>query len=144
MNGNVIIGIVRDRFDLRFYFNEPKLDGETFVTDEGMFIVERTDDVLLRVSLKSSKLYINCRLGGIYPHLMPDLFIKYMGCKNVKELVKKHFLRYDLQDDYAVQTCRIMIISPILNSKQLCHCGKGETPAYSPCCSLSCWIKVFE
>lgn len=115
MSDNVILGIVNGRFDLRFYFNEPKINGETFVTDEGMFFVERTDDVLLRVSLKSNRLYINCRLGGIYPYLMPDLFLKSMGCKNVKELIKKHFLRYDLQEDYAVQTCRIMILRQMVD-----------------------------
>lgn len=123
MNRNVILGIVNGRFDLRFYFNEPKMNGETFVTDEGMFFVERVDDILLRVSLKSSKLYINCRLGGIYPYLMPDLFLKSMGCKNVKELIKKHFLRYDLQEDYAVQTCKVVILRQMVD-KNLITKGK--------------------
>jgi hypothetical protein len=29
-------------------------------------------------------------------------------------------------------------------SEQLCHCGKPEQQAYSPCCSLDCWGKQFE
>lgn len=123
MSSNMILGIVTGRSDIRFHFGTKKEVGETFVTDEGMFIVERCDNILLRVSLKSNKLYINCRLGGIYPYLMPDIFIKSMGCKNVKELVKKFFLRYDLQDDYAVQTCKVVILRQMID-KNLITKGK--------------------
>ena len=38
----------------------------------------------------------------------------------------------------------LRLFNAVGRSEQLCHCGKPEKKAYSPCCSLTCWCEQFE